>query len=52
MRILHPNKPELTYTPYVRMVAKTARLVAPMAKRYDFCFDVSVVVIWGVVTHF
>ena len=41
MLILHPGKPELTYTTYVRMAAKNARLVAPMQKRYAFCFDIS-----------
>eukprot|EP01050_Picozoa_sp_SAG11_P022063 SAG11_NODE_4069_length_2053_cov_2.867172_3_plen_156_part_00 len=41
MLILHPNKPELTYTSYVRAAAKNARLVAPMSKRYSFCFDIS-----------
>ena len=43
MLIIHPEKPELTYTTYVRKAAKTARLVAPMAKRYSFCFDISVI---------
>eukprot|EP01050_Picozoa_sp_SAG11_P005423 SAG11_NODE_383_length_9899_cov_10.535510_1_plen_942_part_00 len=41
MLILHPDKPELTYTSYVRAAAKNARLVAPMSKRYSFCFDIS-----------
>eukprot|EP01050_Picozoa_sp_SAG11_P013953 SAG11_NODE_1670_length_4486_cov_6.844313_3_plen_412_part_00 len=41
MLILHPEKPGLTYTSYVRAAAKNARLVAPMSKRYSFCFDIS-----------
>jgi hypothetical protein len=43
MQILHPEKPELTFSTYVRKVAKTARLVAPMQKRYSFTFDISLI---------
>ena len=43
MQIIHPDKPELTFSTYVRKAAKTARLVAPMAKRYNFCFDISLI---------
>lgn len=43
MKVLHPEKPELTFTADVRATAKHARLVAPMQKRYSHCFDISVI---------